>query len=77
MVSSTLIDQKLPECRVLPGPNFLVFVLNTEIYSVLSPNTAKDGPEKTLSFQAFDAVSARSDTFHGFLLHLITPLPIY
>lgn len=77
MVSSTLTDQKLLECRVSPGPNFLVFVLNTEIYSVLSPNTAKDGPEKTLSSETFDAVPARSDTFHGFSLHLITPLPIY
>ena len=77
MVSSTLIDQKLPDCRVLPGPNFPVFLLNTEIYSVLSPNTAKYGPEKTFSSETFDAVSARSDTFHGFSLHLITPLPIY
>ena len=39
------------------GPYFLVFGLNTEIYSVFSTNTGKYGPEKTPYLDTFHAVS--------------------
>ena len=44
---------------VFSGPYFLVFGLNTEIYSIISifsPNTGKYGPEKTPYLDTFHAV---------------------
>ena len=44
--------------RVISGPYFPVFGLNTEIYEVLSSNTEKYGPEITPYLDTFHAVSS-------------------
>ena len=50
---------KVSKYRVLSGPYFTVFGLNTERYlylSVFSPNTGKYGPEITPYLDTFHAV---------------------
>ena len=47
---------KLSKYGVISGPYFPVFGLNTERYSVFSPNTGKYGPEITPYLDNFHAV---------------------
>ena len=44
---------KVSKYGVISGPYFPVFRLNTEIYSVFSPNSGKEEPEITPYFDTF------------------------
>ena len=50
-------EKKIPKYGGFSGPYFPVFGLNTEIYSVFSPNTGSYRPEKTPYLHTFHAVN--------------------
>ena len=54
---------KVSKYRVFSGPYFPAFGLNTERYSVFSPNAGKYGPEKNLYLDTFHAVCVLVELF--------------
>ena len=56
---------KIVQIRIFSGPYFPAFGLNTERYSVFSPNAGKYGPVKTPYLDTFHAVHDITVRFCG------------